>query len=75
MKEVVDKPFLSSGTGADPAVLFPRMEHQGGVFGFGGKKSVKSNFSQNIPDEIKAKKIVALSLQSPASHSLKPQGI
>ncbi|XP_019853628.1 PREDICTED: vacuolar protein sorting-associated protein 13C-like [Amphimedon queenslandica] len=71
MKEVVDKPFLSSSTGAERAVLFPRMEHQGGVFGFGGKKSVKSNFSLNIPNEIKAKKIVALSLQSYNTFALK----
>uniref|UniRef100_A0A1X7SYU6 Intermembrane lipid transfer protein VPS13-like C-terminal domain-containing protein n=2 Tax=Amphimedon queenslandica TaxID=400682 RepID=A0A1X7SYU6_AMPQE len=71
MKEVVDKPFLSSSTGAERAVLFPRMEHQGGVFGFGGKKSVKTNFSLNIPDEIKAKKIVALSLQSYSTFAIK----
>ena len=64
MKELVDEPHLSTSTGADRAVLFPRMEHQGGVFGFGGKKAVKSNFSLNIPDETKARKIVALSLQS-----------
>ena len=59
MKEVVDKPVLSTN-----AVLFPIMEQQGGVFGFGGKKSVMSNFSLNVADEDKAKMIAALSLYS-----------
>ena len=62
---------ITSTTGADRAVLFPRMEHQGGVFGFGGGKAVKSNFSLNIPDEIKVRKIVALSLQSYNTFTIK----